>query len=211
MDKKGIIFYVLLIGLFCQCKTSQEIQFKDGKCYAKCVVPYIPEGDYDEYAVYTGDHLEEDVELEDMEIVLQEKTTKWVKKKADRNCLSADPKDCYVWCLVDIPEKIERFTVLIDTTQSNQFELKRIYKNANPDKSASIEWKEVVCENDVTESLVVKIQNSLNENQYYNEAINGNFDAITKNALISFQIDNKLPQGQLDFETLDALGVVVEK
>ncbi len=30
-------------------------------------------------------------------------TTAWVKKKADRNCLSADPNDCLVWCLVDQP------------------------------------------------------------------------------------------------------------
>ncbi len=30
-------------------------------------------------------------------------TTKWVKKKAERNCLSSDPNDCLVWCLVEIP------------------------------------------------------------------------------------------------------------
>ncbi len=26
---------------------------------------------------------------------------KWVKKKADQNCLSANPEDCLVWCLVE--------------------------------------------------------------------------------------------------------------
>lgn len=30
-------------------------------------------------------------------------TTKWVKRKADKNCLSADPNDCLVWCLVEVP------------------------------------------------------------------------------------------------------------
>lgn len=29
--------------------------------------------------------------------------TKWVKKRADQNCLSADPDDCLVWCLVETP------------------------------------------------------------------------------------------------------------
>ncbi len=29
--------------------------------------------------------------------------TKWVKKKADQNCLSADPNDCLVWCLIETP------------------------------------------------------------------------------------------------------------
>ena len=30
-------------------------------------------------------------------------STKWIKKRADRNCLSADPNDCQVWCLVEVP------------------------------------------------------------------------------------------------------------
>ncbi|MFK8039189.1 MAG: peptidoglycan-binding protein [Crocinitomicaceae bacterium] len=29
--------------------------------------------------------------------------TKWKKGKADSGCLSADPEDCKVWCLVEIP------------------------------------------------------------------------------------------------------------
>ncbi len=37
-------------------------------------------------------------------------TTKWVRRKADRNCLSADPNDCLVWCLVEVPAKTEVVT-----------------------------------------------------------------------------------------------------
>jgi len=29
--------------------------------------------------------------------------TKWIRKKSERNCLGADPDDCFVWCLVEIP------------------------------------------------------------------------------------------------------------
>ena len=36
-------------------------------------------------------------------ILIQPATTKWVKRKADRNCLSADPNDCLVWCLIEVP------------------------------------------------------------------------------------------------------------
>lgn len=32
---------------------------------------------------------------------------KWIKKRADRNCISKDPKDCMVWCLVETPEEYE--------------------------------------------------------------------------------------------------------
>ncbi len=31
-------------------------------------------------------------------------STKWVKRRADRNCLSANPDDCLVWCLIEIKE-----------------------------------------------------------------------------------------------------------
>jgi len=34
-------------------------------------------------------------------------TTKWVRKNADRNCLSADPEDCFVWCMVEVPAEYQ--------------------------------------------------------------------------------------------------------
>ena len=37
-------------------------------------------------------------------------STKWVKRKADRNCLSADPNDCLVWCLVEVPAEFTTVT-----------------------------------------------------------------------------------------------------
>ncbi|MEQ1745585.1 MAG: peptidoglycan-binding domain-containing protein [Saprospiraceae bacterium] len=33
--------------------------------------------------------------------------TKWVRKKSDRNCLGADPDDCFVWCLVEVPAQYQ--------------------------------------------------------------------------------------------------------
>ncbi len=37
-------------------------------------------------------------------------STKWVKKKADANCLSANPDDCLVWCLVEVPAEYQTIT-----------------------------------------------------------------------------------------------------
>lgn len=37
-------------------------------------------------------------------------STKWVKKKADKNCLSANPEDCLVWCLVEVPASYRTLT-----------------------------------------------------------------------------------------------------
>ncbi len=38
-------------------------------------------------------------------IVVKPAHTKWVETIGDKNCLSADPKDCIVWCLVEVPDE----------------------------------------------------------------------------------------------------------
>ncbi len=39
-----------------------------------------------------------------------ENRVKWVKVKSDKNCLSRDPKDCLVWCLIpEDPSKAEQY------------------------------------------------------------------------------------------------------
>ena len=39
--------------------------------------------------------------------IIQPGGTKWIKKRANRNCLSSDPNDCMVWCLVEIPKEYQ--------------------------------------------------------------------------------------------------------
>lgn len=36
-------------------------------------------------------------------------STRWVRKKAGRDCLGADPDDCFVWCLVETPAQYVEF------------------------------------------------------------------------------------------------------
>ena len=36
--------------------------------------------------------------------------TKWIRRKGDSNCLSQDPNDCLVWCLVEVPAKYKTYT-----------------------------------------------------------------------------------------------------
>jgi hypothetical protein len=43
-------------------------------------------------------------------IMVSPATTRWEKKVADRNCLSADPNDCAVWCLIDVPAEYKTVT-----------------------------------------------------------------------------------------------------
>ena len=46
---------------------------------------------------------QEDFEEKEHLQIVKAAGTKWIKKRADKNCLSNDPNDCMVWCLVEIP------------------------------------------------------------------------------------------------------------
>lgn len=85
-----------------------------------------------------------------------------------------------------------------------------------------VEWREVVCANQITPSLIKQIKTALHELDYAVEtekkAISYykrkrqkeskyELDEATKSALVSFQKDHGLPIGQLDFETLQKLGI----
>jgi len=71
------------------------------------------------------------------------------------------------------------------------------------------EWKEVVCNSDITPSLYRQIQQALIAKGYSvgSAGADGAFGAASKAALVKFQRDNGLPVGQMDIETLKALGV----
>ncbi len=68
------------------------------------------------------------------------------------------------------------------------------------------DWVEVLCNAKVTASKVAEIQQALNA-RGYNVAITNAMDTATSNALKSFQNENGLPAGNLNIETLKALGV----
>ncbi len=71
------------------------------------------------------------------------------------------------------------------------------------------EWREVVCGSDVTTALVRQVQQALMA-RGYNVGAAGADNVMgrdTKAALVKFQKDNGLPVGNLDFETLKALGI----
>ena len=74
-------------------------------------------------------------------------------------------------------------------------------------KGGFTEWREVLCNDRVTGYTIRQIQNALRERGYDPGPIDNVLGARTKAALTKFQKDNSLPVGQLDIETLRALGV----
>ncbi len=240
--------------------------------------------------------------------------TKWVKKKADRNCLSADPNDCLVWCLVETPAQFRTVSRRINvgceggdgspnsncvvtetipsktstrtsrvlktpaTTRTEEIPAvyttmtkrvlkspattrtevipaeyktvtRRVLKTPATSVSTTIpaeyttvtrrvvktpattrtydvpaefttvtkrnlvrkggftEWREIVCGGDVTNEMVRSVQAALRSRGYDPGPADNVMGSRTKAALVKFQKENNLPVGQLDFETLKALGV----
>ncbi len=227
--------------------------------------------------------------------------TKWVKKTGDLNCLSANPDDCLVWCLVETPPEYQTITkrvnkgcdgsggadagciktieipavmgtrtvqkikkptsvreeiipaeykaVTVRSTDesisvSKQFlktppsfreeiipaeykavTVKVVKKEASsrtetiPPEYIAVtkrklikaggftEWREVLCGEKVTGYKISEIQTALKKAGYYTGTADNKMGAGTKAALTKFQKDKGLPIGNIDFETLKALGV----
>jgi len=181
---------------------------KPGACYAKCLTSSEYVNDSIEYIVYTGNIEEEtSVEIEKVSVVLKPAHTKWEKRPGDRNCMSKDPNDCLVWCLVDVPEEKLEYTTLKDTTTSKNFDIKYYTQQKKVKVGGYTEWKEVLCGNKITSYTIQQIQKAL-RSRGYDPGPNSNIlGSRTKSALSKFQQDNGLPVGQLDFESLTALGM----
>lgn len=69
------------------------------------------------------------------------------------------------------------------------------------------EWREVVCDEKITNYSVKQIQEALKKAGYDPGPADGNMGGRTKSALIQFQQDKGLPVGNIDYETLKALGI----
>jgi hypothetical protein len=69
------------------------------------------------------------------------------------------------------------------------------------------DWVEVLCENKVTVERIRAIQIALKQKGYNPGPIDNVLGRQTKTALLQFQKDENLPQGNLNLETLKALGI----
>lgn len=69
------------------------------------------------------------------------------------------------------------------------------------------EWREVRCPETLTGYTVRQIQEALKARGYDPGPLDNEMGPKTKEALRQFQLENGLPVGNLDFETLNALGI----
>ncbi len=176
-----------------------------GKCYAKSLTSdsYIQR--IDTLGVYG---LDEDIPsdlLKKVETVPQ--AEKWEKKKADINCLSADPEDCLVWCLVK--QEAEYATPVVRSDSTNKKKYVILDARFQNQVGSQTVWKEVLCPNDSrSNSLITNVNLALLDKGYDVREVGNKMTKSTKEMLIKFQQDNGLDHGQLDIDTLSALGIL---
>lgn len=188
-------------------KDIGEMPNKPGACYGKSMMPASVSKDVlGILPLYTKDTKVDDVQLDTIFFEMQAASTEWIKKVSMNNCQSDDPNDCLVWCLVEVPAQYEKFVVVKDTSQTKHFKMTEIVNEVEYEAGA-LKWVEVICEPKITEKLLKDVQGFLYIENYLTGNITGKMGNETKYALKKYQEENNLPIGQLDFKTLDKMGV----
>ncbi len=181
----------------------EQSKNKNGKCYAKAMIPDEYGNLTSSYPVYIGKGTPEGVE--EKAIVLMPASTKWVKKK-DSKCNSSDPNDCLVWCLVEVPSEVKTVLIVKDTTKIKDFEMRTFEKRVLAKAGGVTELVEIICEKEENTALFRDISTSLVARGYMKTAQEIKNDALNS-ALIKFQKDKGLPVGNMNILTMKALGV----
>jgi len=194
-------------------KTEQNMpsNTEPDKCYAKCVFF----NDYSNKNEQVPEYTETDYNVQGVKretVIISPATTKWEKGKADPNCTSPDPEDCLVMCLVELPAVTETHYIITDTSLNRKFELKDLTINELIKLGGKSGWVEVLCEIEITSTVVKRVNEQLIDSGY----LNGNlieeiqiFGSQTEVAIRSYQEAHGLPiGGALNIPTLEHLGII---
>lgn len=193
--------------------------------------------------------------------LVQPEGGRWVRKKKDPNCLSANPEDCFVMCWEVTPAQYsyDSKKTLISPEREEVEEIPATYKTikvqvikepartetvvipevtktitkqvrvnsdcmgevitGTPDQYTTVtekrlvstggytEWVEILCAANTSDAVVRQVQQALKDKGYSVGTVDGVMGIKTRSMLMQYQKDNGLPQGNLNIETLKALGV----
>ncbi len=150
------------------------------------------------------------------QVMVTPTTSKWIKGKADAGCLSANPADCQVMCLVEVPAVYKTISKKILKNQAYtrqesipmQFKIvtreviveearvvdiatpasyKTIQKRVLAEKGGYQVWREILCGNDLTTDKIIQIQKALRANGYNSGPIDDVFGPLTNQHLFSIK------------------------
>ncbi len=188
---------------------NSGVHLREDNCFAKCVIQTYYETIIENIAIYTGDSLTAPF-IDRQSISLVEAGHIWERKPTESYCVPTHKKDCMVWNLNQIEEKVEIFMVVPDTTLTKDFEIKTIERKVVIKEGGYSEWRTVICEEYASNKLFNYVKKNLKSKGYFKIKYENEWDvfmsANLKSSLINYQMDHELPMGYLDYETLYHLG-----
>lgn len=209
-------YLILIVSLLQSCQSirkTQDQDYEETEAYLKCTANCLV--DPESYKpiilpIIKLEDISDDIAFAKtkVRIVLE---PKYVKKKVDRNCLSANPNDCLEWVLVEQADAYTSYYVLLDTSTTQKYILKtfderNLYIHPSP---LNLEERKVICPTDLSIALLQDIQIELITRGFLEDQhTSDNFTKEIRMALVNYQIANDLPIGQLDAETLEELEVL---
>jgi len=177
------------------------------KCYAHCIYSDLYSNETKQILEYTGTNYRAKG-VKRKTVVYSEATTRWEKGKPDPNCLSSNPEDCMVMCLIDVPAVKKTYYVVTDTMANKEFKITELKIRKLIETGGKSGWVEVLCEKDINYIKIREVQQSLKDKGYDVGTIDGIMGGSIKAAIRKFQEDNGLPVGgALNIPTLEHLGV----
>jgi len=178
------------------------------KCYAKCIIPARYIKDTTDYIVYTGDSTKEDIDLIYEVLMVTPPKSQWVKGKPTLDCISDNPDDCRVWCLKKTPSEYLSIEILRDTSATNNYEVQTIISEHLVSQEKT-DWREVLCESQITFELRKEIILKLIELDYLVDGEHNEYkySSSVRTALEQYQIEYYLPKCRLSIQMLDHLEV----
>lgn len=204
------IFLLTLWNVFCFGQPPFEA--KPGKCYAKCEIPNQYEESEIEFFEYTGNNFSsQNISLKKIPL---ESGSKVYHKTKLNDCIYNDEKDCFTWTEIKLETPMLKYYIVNDTSLEKSYSTKKIKIKKIITIGGYTEWKEILCQGSITSILIENIKIKLFSLGYLSSVPSGKqkskWDEETKSALKKFQVDNSLPIGALDFETITKLGVNIE-
>ncbi|MCL1141123.1 peptidoglycan-binding domain-containing protein [Shewanella gaetbuli] len=113
---------------------------------------------------------------------------------------------------IEIPAKYETVKIdkLVNPAQEKRIDIPAEYETVTLNKVSKngfMEWRPILCETNMTRSIIMDIQQALASKGYNPGKVDGVFGHDTIKAVNAFQKDNNLPTDQyINMETIKALG-----
>ena len=125
--------------------------------------------------------------------------------------------------VIDAPARVEEHKIpavtkvvkvhsLIEDERAESITAPAIYKTVTKVRvigGGQVDWREILCDTNTTREVIVRVQTALASRGYFKGLHSGVFGRASWDALVHFQRDNHLPEGQLTMETVKALDISI--